>query len=1204
MSSLSKKTPAAETQNSTYIQNHSWAILTLFTWIVGTGLYYYHFSFETFEKLYGEFGMPILQRFFDFFAKGPHNPGISKLWESTDPYGYFWALIITPLIVFGVVQWILRKKSISFWVLSYLWLFLWILWIVCIFTTLKHGYFITDTGASPFSAAPLKWNQLGELLWISTTLTLWILSYLALPLWIFMLSLGLGSRILSLLGLSDQFKGSMYFATTNISGFSLIITLIAVSGFIPVSNYSIWSFYVILLGVFIYCYRSLWSELQNIWKQKSIIDISSISWGFAYVVNGSLLTLIMTLVSINLINIVRPFPIGWDDLGVYMNFPKILASTESTLNQWMVLWQSFIGVGFLHGSATQAFFLNSLGGLLALLAIYGGTTYFLNRLTLGVSSEWVKSSFIHLPLLTVATFASMPMVIFQLAKDMKLDSGLLALSIVGLVCLFEGMSLSKKTESFSLDKKYLLLIAGILMGIAFTIKATTLMLMIGGIAALWYSIGRLRWLIIFLCFFVSTFTILNLWKFLNVGVPSASNPKVLIFCGILVGMGLMLVASTWMAQSSKKYASDLWRSISIWTGILVGGIVVGMSPWLVKNTVEVIASPTLQLSIGTLLSGDTKVFNPDYSRILSAEAKLKIDAVIASNAIGKDGKTTNEDLGRYFGYESGINNYIKLPFNLTFQVNQGNDFTDIGPLYLSLFAWAFIYFLKTTGARSIGAIFWIVIGLTYFVPSLRAGLTPLFSNIELPLGYTIITILGLFPVVLMSIDQFLARKDQALNEGDDQKSEFIVFLCVYILLFAIAAFGIVWYGILLYFGILCVIAVGLHMIFTDHRILSRIASAGIIAGVCIPYFIGTVLVQAWNNLPADLPEYRQGAVSEYESIFLSRPEYVPLLATLNLTSTDSLVASIRAQAKNPELRVLLEKYPSGTLDSLLELLSIASRAWGKGSPLAEQALSQEAKALRNSLYHGLLYPEKSVQNTEKIYRVGTFTSYYINQNRTRFYEDSLVMNLDTYLGGADREATIDNIEKLGLRYILMDLNAATIDRDPRRDLTRRFERLLDLSKSDRLRLIASDSLCLRLSLEFKNDPQSILIAGVNYDSISRNSSGALITNASGALEGISAGSKKIQCARNIANLIAEKRVTDTSYSFLLPFSQAVESRNMLSGKIDLAKIEMFIANNIEQSYIAAFEIMPRSSSSSPLAPATIQLNTSDILSPKENSIKK
>ena len=31
------------------------------------------------------------------------------------------------------------------------------------------------------------------------------------------------------------------------------------------------------------------------------------------------------LIGVSLINAIRPMPIGWDDLGAYMNFPKIMA---------------------------------------------------------------------------------------------------------------------------------------------------------------------------------------------------------------------------------------------------------------------------------------------------------------------------------------------------------------------------------------------------------------------------------------------------------------------------------------------------------------------------------------------------------------------------------------------------------------------------------------------------------------------------------------------------------------------------------------------------------------------------------------------------------------------------------------------------------------------------------------------------------------
>jgi hypothetical protein len=41
--------------------------------------------------------------------------------------------------------------------------------------------------------------------------------------------------------------------------------------------------------------------------------------------------IISFLISVSLINAIRPMPIGWDDLGVYMNFPRIMALTGSAL---------------------------------------------------------------------------------------------------------------------------------------------------------------------------------------------------------------------------------------------------------------------------------------------------------------------------------------------------------------------------------------------------------------------------------------------------------------------------------------------------------------------------------------------------------------------------------------------------------------------------------------------------------------------------------------------------------------------------------------------------------------------------------------------------------------------------------------------------------------------------------------------------------
>lgn len=77
-----------------------------------------------------------------------------------------------------------------------------------------------------------------------------------------------------------------------------------------------------------------------------------------------------------------------------------------------------------------------------------------------------------------------------------------------------------------------------------------------------------------------------------------------------------------------------------------------------------------------------------------------------------------------------------------------------------------------------------------------------------------------------------------------------------------------------------------------------------------------------------------------------------------------------------------------------------------------------------------------------------------------------------------------------LSYFLVDLNAATIDKDPRHDLTKRFENLLKTFSSDKLELVSTDSICLKVALEEYNKSQKtkndlekyIRLAWVNYES--------------------------------------------------------------------------------------------------------------------------
>ena len=151
----------------------------------------------------------------------------------------------------------------------------------------------------------------------------------------------------------------------------------------------------------------------------SILDILSprlLTAEFAF-------TVISFLISVSLINAIRPMPIGWDDLGVYMNFPRIMAITGSALEgAGTYTWQLVTGSGFLWNQiAASAFYVNQLGGILSMIIITS---------VLSVVLEMKDRKYlISLPILLAGIYYIMPMTIFQQAKDMKLDPALMMVSV-------------------------------------------------------------------------------------------------------------------------------------------------------------------------------------------------------------------------------------------------------------------------------------------------------------------------------------------------------------------------------------------------------------------------------------------------------------------------------------------------------------------------------------------------------------------------------------------------------------------------------------------------------------------------------------------------------------------------------------------------------------------------------------------------------
>lgn len=160
-------------------------------------------------------------------------------------------------------------------------------------------------------------------------------------------------------------------------------------------------------------------------------------------------------------------------------------------------WQILTGIGFMFHSAPQAFFMNQIGGILSIIVL---VLSFGSLMKSGKTSGETNRSFLNLPLLGATMFYAMPMVIFQQAKDMKLDPGLFFVScigIYGMLYLFlryrESLEVSNEADKnaknsevpvpplkFFAHHKNLayILIIGTIVGLAFAIKFTTLMLIL------------------------------------------------------------------------------------------------------------------------------------------------------------------------------------------------------------------------------------------------------------------------------------------------------------------------------------------------------------------------------------------------------------------------------------------------------------------------------------------------------------------------------------------------------------------------------------------------------------------------------------------------------------------------------------------------------------------------------------------------------
>lgn len=146
---------------------------------------------------------------------------------------------------------------------------------------------------------------------------------------------------------------------------------------------------------------------------------------------------------------------------------------------------------------------------------------------------------------------------------------------------------------------------------------------------------------------------------------------------------------------------------------------------------------------------------------------------------------------------------------------------------------------------------------------------------------------------------FMVLAHFCLDDQDETSRDakmMISFLSLYGLIFWVSAFGIVWYGIVIYFLMIIVIGYGMQA-FTlfdpdasEEKLTFQIAGNILLCVLIGSYVVFGAFPHSWNNLVrAGYNEYKYFQLGQNESIFVYRNDYLTPIAALNLRDPQKAV---------------------------------------------------------------------------------------------------------------------------------------------------------------------------------------------------------------------------------------------------------------------------------------------------------------------------
>lgn len=382
--------------------------------------------------------------------------------------------------------------------------------------------------------------------------------------------------------------------------------------------------------------------------------------------------LLLSYLALNYLNVIRPFPIGWDDLGSYLNRPKLMVSYgHFVFSMPSFGWEYLSSLGFLlfgydsTFASTTSQLINWSAGLLAVLSVYTFTNVFLGR------GRGVLAALIYyaLPLVGHFSFA-----------DMKIDNAVFTMGALAMFAISIALFRPEDEHSSELRLRWILL-SGIFAGFAFSFKATGVMVLMAlgavmlGVLLHWTAfVGTLFFTIIV---FVQNgaLHLNNVTERLFGGQIESGFFGFLVAC-FLIGLGLLAFAAF-------KRRNQLKTTI-ISVLVFALGFFVVVTPWMEHNNIQVgniipkiaLGAPNRMSPIIDLRGTAEKEYEGQVIHSLPAEIALDMENEYCEPTGHK------EELDRYWGFREGWEHYLTLPWRIVNNIDSAGYYVTTTPLLL------------------------------------------------------------------------------------------------------------------------------------------------------------------------------------------------------------------------------------------------------------------------------------------------------------------------------------------------------------------------------------------------------------------------------------------------------------------------------------------------------------------------------------------